>query len=83
MRTFEGEWSEDNQVFYYEEGAWGVNKTGKTVWLGKEDDIIKTHPIKGARIRTRKPSNALEWARKGIEGSGCSVSSKRICPLRK
>ena len=49
LTNYEGCWSEDGQVFYYEGGAWGVSKKGRTVWLGKEADVIKKHP---ATVRT-------------------------------
>lgn len=45
-------WSEDNAVFYLEGQAWGVNKNLRTVWLGKEEDVIKTHPV----LKRRTPS---------------------------
>ena len=56
MSDYIGRWSEDGQIFYHEGGAWGVNKTGKTVWLGTEKDIIKKHPIIGL---TKRPQRSV------------------------
>ncbi|KKM17844.1 hypothetical protein LCGC14_1671670 [marine sediment metagenome] len=49
-------WSVDETIFYHEGGAWGINKHGKTVWLGKERDIIKKHPVIGL---TRRPQRSV------------------------
>ena len=54
MSDYISRWSADNTIFYHEGGAWGVNKTGKTVWLGKQKDIIEKHPIKGLTKRTQR-----------------------------
>ncbi len=54
MTDYISRWSEDGQIFYHEGGAWGANKTGKTVWLGKQKDIIKKHPIKGLAKRAQR-----------------------------
>ncbi len=44
--NFEGCWSEDGFVFYFEDGAWGLSKGGTTIYLGKEKDVIKEHPLR-------------------------------------
>ena len=60
LTNYEGCWSEDEQVFYFEEGAWGVSKKGRTVWLGKEEDIIKTHPVLKPRTSSYRAARRTE-----------------------
>ena len=39
-------WSEDGQVFYDGDNAWGVQPVSlRTIWLGKREDIEKEHPV--------------------------------------
>jgi len=39
-------WSIDGQVFYLDGGAWGLDDKLRRVFLGKEEEIIKRHPVK-------------------------------------
>lgn len=39
-------WSVDEQAFYLDGSAWGVDKSLRTVYMGKESEILKRHPAK-------------------------------------
>lgn len=45
-------WSVDLQAFYLDGSAWGVNKSLRTVYIGKEEEVLKKHPA-GARRKCR------------------------------
>lgn len=57
LTNYEGYWSEDMVAFYYEGGGWGVSAKGRTIWLGKEADVIKEHPV---TIRTQRAMRRTE-----------------------
>ena len=44
------QWSEDEQVFYLNNWAWGVDKKGISVRLGEASEILKEHPLPKGRI---------------------------------
>ena len=58
VTNYEGCWSEDGQVFYFENGGWGVSKKGRTVWLGKEADVIKKHPVTNRTKRAARRTDS-------------------------
>lgn len=39
-------WSLDEQVFYLDGSAWGLDKQLRTVYMGKEEEVLKKHPAR-------------------------------------
>ena len=39
-------WSIDGQCYYLDGSAWGVSKNLRTVYMGKEEEVLKKHPAR-------------------------------------
>ena len=85
MRTFEGEWSEDGQIFFCEGYGWGLTETLKTICLGKEADIKKffdTGELNNELDPTRKQvlNGILEYRKE--QGIGNQPKTERVSDFR-
>lgn len=68
-------WSADGQVCYIDGYGYGVTASGKSVRVGKEQDLIKDHPIES---RWKALPTLSKRAKKKIKAINGQFKIKRI-----